>query len=247
MSSLHLLQITDTHLFADPSVEKNGLAPTLTLTSVLDEALCERSPDLILATGDLAQEPIHDTYLAFVRLIRDHYNGPILAVPGNHDVGETMESVLSTDCVSMGRWRIVTLDTHVDYEVAGHVDSENFDGLSLELEKSYEHFLVVGHHPLTDIGCAWLDAHRVDNGEAVVELLETNPASNAYLCGHIHQEYDQVHNGIRYLATPSTCWQFAPNRDSFGFDNTPPGWRWLSLRDDGSIHTEVHRLKGAWN
>ncbi|MCY3884797.1 MAG: metallophosphoesterase [Gammaproteobacteria bacterium] len=247
MSSLHLLQITDTHLFADPLAVKNGVAPTSTLTSVLDEALCERSPDLILATGDLAQEPILNTYMAFVRLIRDRFNGPILGVPGNHDVGETMKKVISTSSVSMGDWRIITLDTHVDHEVAGHVGSEELDRLSTELKKPSKYFLVVGHHPLTDIGCGWLDAHRVDNGETVVELLEANPASTAYLCGHIHQVYDQVHNGIRYLATPSTCWQFAPNVDSFGFDNAPPGWRWLKLLDDGSIHTEVRRLGGAWN
>lgn len=247
MSSLLLLQITDTHLFADPTTEKNGVVPNLTLTAVLDEALEERSPDLLLATGDLAQEPIFDTYTAFVDLVRSRYDGPIVAVPGNHDVGEVMNSVLSTTSISMGRWKILTLDTHVDHEVAGHVAKENLEALSIALRGSNQHFLVVGHHPLTDIGCGWLDAHRTDNGEEVVNLLEASPTSEAYLCGHIHQEYDQVHNGIRFLATPSTCWQFAQNVDSFSFDDALPGWRWLSLHDDGSIHTEVCRLQGAWN
>ena len=115
-----------------------------------------------------------------------------------------------------------------------NVSSEDLDALSEQLQEDHDHLLVVGHHPLTDIGCAWLDAHRVVNGEAVVGLLESCPASRAYLCGHIHQEYDRIHNGIRYLATPSTCWQFAPDSDSFGFDDSPPGWRWLELHDDGN-------------
>lgn len=242
MSSLLVLQITDTHLFADFEASKNEICPANSLEQVLDVALNDRTPDLLLATGDLAQEPILDTYLAFVELVRRNYSGPLLAVPGNHDVGETMRGVLSTGRAEMAQWSIVGLDTHVDHEVAGHVSIEEFEALSKKLNEEHENLLVVGHHPLIDIGCAWLDAHRVDNGEAVVELLESCSASRAYLCGHIHQEYDQDRNGIRYLATPSTCWQFAPNSDSFGFDDTTPGWRWLELHDDGTIHTEVCRL-----
>lgn len=247
MSSLLLLQITDTHLFADPAVEKNGVVPARSLHKVLDEALSQKCPNLLLASGDLAQEPVCDTYRAFVELVRERFEGPILAVPGNHDVGDVMQQVLSTDSISIEDWRIATLDTHIDHEVAGHVDPDNLHALSLELEECKEHVLIVGHHPITDIGCTWLDAHRVDNGEAVVHLLENCPASRGYLCGHIHQEYDRIHNGIRYMATPSTCWQFSPNTDSFGFDESPPGWRWLELHDNGDIHTEVCRLKAAWN
>ena len=44
MSSLLLLQITDTHLFADASVVKNGIYPTSSLKSVLDIALNGRTP-----------------------------------------------------------------------------------------------------------------------------------------------------------------------------------------------------------
>ncbi len=243
MSSLLLLQITDTHLFADASVVKNGIYPTSSLKSVLDIALNGRTPDLVLATGDLAQEPIPKTYSLFAELVRERYGGPILAVPGNHDIGEAMRKVFPRKCLAMDSWSIVALDTHVDHEVAGNVSSEDLDALSEQLQEDHDHLLVVGHHPLTDIGCAWLDAHRVVNGEAVVGLLESCPASRAYLCGHIHQEYDRIHNGIRYLATPSTCWQFAPDSDSFGFDDSPPGWRWLELHDDGTIHTEVCRLQ----
>lgn len=242
MSSLLLLQVTDTHLFASASDFKNDIYPFHSLELVLDVALHERNPDLVLATGDIAQEPIAETYSLFVELVRENYSGPLVAVPGNHDVGETMRKVLPTTCPAMNSWSIVTLDTHVDHEVAGLVSSEEFEALSMRLQEDHDHLLVVGHHPLADIGCAWLDAHRVANGDAIVGLLESCPATRAYLCGHIHQEYDRTHNGIRYLATPSTCWQFAPNTDSFGFDDSPPGWRWLELHDDGTIHTEVCRL-----
>ncbi|MBX2809216.1 MAG: 3',5'-cyclic-AMP phosphodiesterase, partial [Cellvibrionaceae bacterium] len=62
------------------------------------------------------------------------------------------------------------------------------------------------------------------------------------LWGHIHQEFDALHEGVRLLASPSTCIQFAPGKNEFTLDKTMPGYRWLELHDDGSISTHVERL-----
>jgi 3',5'-cyclic-AMP phosphodiesterase len=57
--------------------------------------------------------------------------------------------------------------------------------------------------------------------------------------GDVHQESDNLRNGVRYLTTPSTCFQFLPRVDNFGVDVRPPGFRWLDLMPDGSIESEV--------
>jgi Icc protein len=44
---------------------------------------------------------------------------------------------------------------------------------------------------------------------------------------------------VRLLSTPSTCAQFVPRSDGFAIDRRPPGYRWLELRDDGSLSTDV--------
>jgi Icc protein len=44
---------------------------------------------------------------------------------------------------------------------------------------------------------------------------------------------------LRLLSTPSTCAQFRPGSDSFAIDERPPGYRWLDLRADGRLDTEV--------
>ena len=49
---------------------------------------------------------------------------------------------------------------------------------------------------------------------------------------------------IRLLASPSTCFQFKPNSDQFGFDEKDPGLRWIHLKKDGSFETGVQRAKG---
>jgi len=63
------------------------------------------------------------------------------------------------------------------------------------------------------------------------------------LWGHVHQEFDQSMQGVRWLATPSTCVQFTPRSDDFAVDSTAPGYRWLRLYDDGHIQTAVSRVQ----
>jgi Icc protein len=57
--------------------------------------------------------------------------------------------------------------------------------------------------------------------------------------GHVHQRYDALRNGVRLLATPSTCAQFLPRAEQFAVDRMPPAYRTLELKADGSITTEV--------
>jgi 3',5'-cyclic-AMP phosphodiesterase len=48
---------------------------------------------------------------------------------------------------------------------------------------------------------------------------------------------------VRLLAVPSTCAQFLPHSEQFAVDPSPPGYRRLTLRSDGSIDTEVLRVE----
>ena len=55
----------------------------------------------------------------------------------------------------------------------------------------------------------------------------------------MHQASDISRKGVRFVTTPSTCFQFLPAVDSFGVDTRPPGFRWLDLMADGTVNTEV--------
>ena len=54
----------------------------------------------------------------------------------------------------------------------------------------------------------------------------------------------QQRGGIRLLASPSTCVQFAPGSEEFQVDTTAPGYRWLRLHADGRLETGVSRVTG---
>ena len=89
------------------------------------------------------------------------------------------------------------------------------------------------------MGSKWLDSVGMANGEQVLERLRTLGRVRALVFGHVHQEYDAMHNGIRVLATPSTCRQFKPASDEFAVDDRPPAYRRIELRTDGNIDTQL--------
>ena len=83
---------------------------------------------------------------------------------------------------------------------------------------------------------------QLRNGPAFFDIIDRFSNVRAILWGHVHQEFDGVRNGVRLLATPSTCFQFLPASENFALDTRPPGYRALTLHADGRLDTDVHRL-----
>ena len=95
------------------------------------------------------------------------------------------------------------------------------------------------HHPPIPLGSKWLDSVGMANGDEVLERLRMLGRVRALAFGHVHQEYDDAYEGIRIMATPSTCRQFRPRSDEFAVDDKPPAYRRIELGADGSVTTEV--------
>ena len=79
------------------------------------------------------------------------------------------------------------------------------------------------------------------NGDALLALLSRYNVSG-YVFGHVHQVFDRCVDGVRLLASPSTCFQFAAGSSEFGIDPAQPGYRWLELGTDGTLSTSIGRL-----
>ena len=245
MATLHVLQITDCHLFPSSDARLLGVATFESLQAVLAAACAERAPDAVLATGDIAEQPSPDTYRLFLAAVRRYSDAPLLCVPGNHDHGATFAAELPTEDLQLGRWRLIGIDTHVDDVVGGEVAEAELHRLAAAPPGPT---LVAGHHCPLPIGCDWLDAHRIANGPALLEAMAA-ASSAAYVFGHIHQPFERQHTvaGSRRMAvygTPSTCYQFAVGSPHFAIDDASPGWRWLELGADG-VRTAVRRADYA--
>lgn len=250
---VRILQITDTHLFAEKHETLLGVNTWESYQAVLDAIHAEKRPcDLIVATGDLAQDQSSAAYQHFAEGIAS-FSVPCVWLPGNHDFQPAMYSSIQdagispAKCVFAGdQWQILLLDSQVFGVPHGELSDYQLDWLETKLaaEPNRNTLLLLHHHPLP-AGCSWLDQHSLRNSAALDGVLAKFPRVKNLLCGHIHQEQDLDWNGRRLLATPSTCVQFKPHCANFTLDTIAPGWRWLELHADGSLTTEVCRLAGA--
>lgn len=249
-SSIRILQITDTHLFAGKHETLLGVNTWASYEAVLEAIAAQRRHyDLIVATGDLAQDHTTEAYQLFAEGIA-RLPAPCVWLPGNHDFQPTMFSTLANASIAdekhvlIGdRWQVVLLDSQVFGVPHGELSEYQLEWLDKTLaSEPQRHTLVLLHHHPLPSGCSWLDQHSLRNPHMLDTVLQRYPLAKTLLCGHIHQELDLEWQGRRVLASPSTCVQFKPHCTNFTIDAESPGWRWLDLCNDGRVETEVCRL-----
>ncbi|PVV10604.1 MAG: 3',5'-cyclic-AMP phosphodiesterase [gamma proteobacterium symbiont of Ctena orbiculata] len=249
VEGLNLLQLTDSHLYADPSRCLLGINTLETFDQVLAQALQESgTPDFILATGDLVHDASDTGYKRlFGRLQLTEI--PTYCLPGNHDIPGKMKQILNQDnvhtipSVQAKGWSLIFLDSTIPNSDGGRIDENELELLEVLLRSHPDkHTMICMHHHPVPVGSRWMDTMVLENPDALFKLIGENPQVKALLCGHIHQAFDTEYRGVRLLGTPSTCVQFIPRVDDFAIDAIPPGYRWMSLQPDGTIQTGLNSL-----
>ncbi|HDS1736219.1 3',5'-cyclic-AMP phosphodiesterase [Pseudomonas sp. BP8] len=246
---IHVVQLTDAHLFADPAGTLLGLNTRDSLCHVIAQVRREQPQiDLLLCTGDLTQDGSVAGYQAF-RDVTAPFAVPTRWLPGNHDEAQVMAQVaqgsdLLQAVTDIGGWRIIMLDSAVLGATHGLLAPEQLAILDEALAGAGQRYcLVCFHHQPVDIGCAWIAPIGLRNAEALLERVQRHEQVRAVLWGHVHQEWDELRAGVRFLATPSTCIQFAPRSEDFKVSEEQPGYRWLRLHADGRVETGVERAR----
>jgi len=245
---IRIAQITDTHLYAAADGRLLGLDTRHCLDRVMQLARRDNPFDLVVASGDLA----HDGSEAAYRQVRKQIGAldiPVYCLPGNHDEAGAIRAYMNGDgfhCARhmlAGAWQLVFLDSTVAGQDSGHLDREELEALAEALTAHPERpALVWLHHQPVLIGSHWLDTMAVDNRDEFLAVIDRHPQVRAVVWGHVHQAFEQQHNDVRLLASPSTCLQFLPGSEDFAVDEIPPGYRWLELYPDGTLETGVKRL-----
>jgi Icc protein len=250
--SLPLLQITDTHLFSDREKDLLGIKTVQSYEAVVEHASRYASDCVaVLSTGDLSQDHSPQSYIDFTLHIKT-LNMPCYWLPGNHDI----QSIMLPNLVQQGltqvqhiiseHWQIIMLDSQAEGFVYGELNEQQLDFLQQTLnEYPDKHTLICLHHHVLPVGSKWLDQHILQNSQAFLDVIAPFANVRAVLSGHVHQAFDKLHNGVRFLTTPSTCVQFKPDSDDFALDVQAPGYRYLSLNKDGDISTRVERIEAG--
>jgi Icc protein len=243
---VRVLHLTDPHLFADRNESLRGTVTYDTLRLVI-EHYCQSGfeADLIALTGDIIQDDSAGAY-AHCHDLLSPLGLPVLCVPGNHDVRYLMREMLPNPpfsyCGSLttGNWLIAGIDSCSAGRAGGKIAERELRGMEETIAaSSAAHVLICLHHPPVPMHSKWLDTVGLDNGDEFLSRAASSGRVRAAVFGHVHQDYDASHDGIRLIATPSTCRQFLPHADEFAVDDRPPAYRCIELLPDGSIDVEL--------
>jgi Icc protein len=208
-------------------------------------------PDLLLATGDLAEDGSAEAY-RYLAARFDDAGIPTFWLPGNHDENAVMHAQLTGGPIRAARevlagaWLILLLDSTIEGEVRGRVGPAELDFMDSRLRRhANRHALVCLHHQAMAAGSEWIDAKGLENAAELRERLSRHDNVRAVLWGHVHQEAHHRRDGIEWMSTPSTCVQFKPGSREFAIGEEAPGYRYLALGAGGGIDTAVRRVPGA--
>jgi Icc protein len=245
MDAIHVVQLTDPHLFGDAAETLRGVATARSLERTL--AAAERAiahADVILVTGDLVQDDTQG-YELFRRILGP-IGKPVWCIPGNHDDAHAMRRALAQPPFrvgghdDLGAWRIVMLDSSVPNEAGGRLSPAALQELDAALAGAAGRpTLVCLHHHPVPMQSAWLDEVGLSNAAEFFAVIDRYRNVKAISWGHVHQEFDGKHGSVRLLATPSTCTQFLPGSKDFAIDTLPPAYRELTLYADGRLDTRL--------
>lgn len=189
--------------------------------------------DLIVATGDLAQDQSSAAYQHFAEGIAS-FRAPCVWLPGNHDFQPAMYSALQDAGISPAKrvfigeqWQILLLDSQVFGVPHGELSEFQLEWLERKLADAPERhtLLLLHHHPLP-AGCSWLDQHNLRNAGELDTVLAKFPHVKYLLCGHIHQ-------GWISTGTVAACWQ--RRRPVCSLSRTVLTLRWTPSRPAGVL------------
>ncbi|GAB0108238.1 metallophosphoesterase [Nocardia sp. JMUB6875] len=169
-------------------------------------------PDLILVTGDIADEGEVEEYRqARAALVADV---PVLVLPGNHDDRGNMRQVLfgrdpgyePINNVHRGDGvTVVLLDSSIPGKPEGRLDEQTYAFLEDALAQTAadDTVLIAMHHPPLPVQSTVVDPIRLTNPERLAEIVAGDARIAAVLTGHVHAGLMTQFAGKPLIVAPS--------------------------------------------
>lgn len=253
---LRIAQITDLHVTPEPGSALYGVDTARALERVLDDMTSlPHPPELIIATGDLAEDGASVTYTR-IRNILCEAGVRTYVLPGNHDDTGAMRRWLTSEhvrfesLVNQGGWAIVLVDSHVERKDYGQVTADELRLLERNLDIAGDLPVLVALHHTPDPRCPSSDC-QLTNADELITLLRRYPKVKCVVAGHTHTTVDEERDGLRLFTTPSTFAQTThaqlgesvDHEDfwaSHQLDGSRHGYRVLDLLPNGEVRSQVH-------
>lgn len=187
------------------------------------------APELVLLTGDLADSGRASDYVVVRELLRSELPPPteggprVLAIPGNHDLRETMLEALGdylpVAADAPAPWiclhevhqglHLIGLDTVVPRAPHGELGDAQLAWLERQLAAcAGEPVLIFMHHPPLTSGITAMDEFGLKSGrEGLARLVAQHGGVQLIAAGHIHRPIVGALGGAPVLVAPSTSHQ----------------------------------------
>ena len=246
---IRLIQITDTHIYAEPGSRFDGVDTRESFTRVFDHMRqSEDAYDALVLTGDLAMDGSLEAYVYLTQALAEE-DAPVLSLPGNHDepvhlIASGLSSGLTAPhSIILDGWRVLLLSTWIAGQAHGAIDVSQIEWLKRTLATEHDGFdAVFLHHQPVPIGSPWMDAMGLVTADALWSTIDAYGGVRLIAFGHVHQNFDRYRGGVRILGTPSTCVQFMPRAMRYTVDAKPPGYRVIELGAGGDVSSSVVRV-----
>ena len=244
---LNIVQISDCHLLADAQAAYNDINTANTLQQVLEHIQTTERPDLLLLTGDIAQDELPQTYARLATQLTA-FSCPILTLPGNHDDAAylTLSSPWQQQHWYDDHWQIIALDSNGpgQYQYSTTIRDAELARLDQLLHDHTQHAVIALHHPPIPMAHGWSDEMLVDNRQVLHDIIQRHPQVKAVVWGHVHCAWDYHDGQIHWLSCPSSYALFTVAAKLFPpMANAGVGYRRLSLYANGEVRHQVVLLR----
>ena len=249
-----IVQLTDIHFCKDPQTTILDGNPEKAFEKVFNHLLMlEINPDLIIATGDLAEDGSVEAY-SRLRSIFENSDLTTVVLPGNHDSISNMKSSLVSPLIKMQKrfevrgWQGICLDSTIVGQDSGRISDYDLRWLEDTLTQIHAPCLIALHH--SPVSNCLSSVCQLDNGEELLNVLAKFKQVKVVISGHTHWAKQNEFQHIQLLTTPSTFLhvvhpQSGDGKDpqdvynSHNFDIKKFGYRVIDLFENGRLRTEV--------
>ena len=215
----YFIQVSDTHLVADTSLESYGANPYANLERIISHvSRLDPPPDFVMFTGDLISDDEPQSY-GHLKQLTDRLPSPAYFAMGNHDLRQPFRHVVLGEespgsgpydyAFDAAGYRFVVLDSLVEGQVAGALDAAQLAWLDAALTDGSPYPTVVFmHHPPVPTGVDWLDAHAFGNRGHLLDILARHRQVQRVFCGHVHMPIQITERDVQVTSVPSSAYQF---------------------------------------
>ena len=228
-AAAHILWLSDLHFDAAPVMGHDPVARVDAAVDYVnrhhgDAAFC-------VISGDMVETAAETSYRSLRKRL-DRLCVPWWPMTGNHDRRAQLRRHLPLPEAAMpgfvqyaleaGPVRVICLDSLWEGEDRGVLCADRLGWLEAVLRDAPERpSLVMLHHPPLPLGLPMLDPDRLENGEALLDLLEEFPGVRQICFGHVHRPVAGQVRGIAYAGLRSALYQAPPPVQA---------WTWETFR-----------------